>query len=146
MTPVVGDIIESTVGKVVDRLMGKYLPSSMGEKEREEMKLEARRLATEEYKTAIADVQGARELASREAEGSPGWTKALAATHRPAWSFLTLAIFAWTVAAPYAGFGVIPLTEIHKDIMQTVIVFYFGGRSIEKAIGYMKGGGWTRSR
>lgn len=134
MTPVVGDILESTVGKVVERLADRFLPASMNEREREEFKIEAARLAKEEYETAVRDVQGARELAAKEASGSPPWTRALAATHRPAWSLLTLAIFAWTVAAPYAGFGVVPLTEIHKEVMQTVIIFYFGGRSIEKAV------------
>ena len=134
MTPVIGDLITNTVGRVVDRLAGKYLPESMGEKEREEFRVEARKLAIEEYKTAIADVQGARELAMKESEGSPPWTKVLTVTHRPVWSFLMLGIFAWTILAPYLGFPLIPLTEIHKDIMQTVIIFYFGGRSVEKAV------------
>lgn len=141
MTPVVGDIVESTVGKVVERLADRFLPASMGQREREEFRIEAARLAKEEYETAVRDVQGARELAAKEAKGAPPWTLALAATHRPAWSILTLAIFAWTVVAPYAGFGPAPLTEIHKDIMQTVIIFYFGGRSLEKAVGVARGGG-----
>ena len=51
------------------------------------MRLEAERLALEEYKTAIADVQTARELAGKESEGAPGWTKVLTVTHRPVWSF-----------------------------------------------------------
>jgi len=63
----------------------------------------------------------------------------LTVTHRPAWSLLTLGIFAWTVLAPYLGFPNIPLTETHKAIMQTVIIFYFGGRSVEKAVMHMRG-------
>ena len=139
VTPVIGDLISSTVGKVVGKLVDHYLPSTMSEEEKENFKLEARRLSIEEYKTAIADVEGARELASQESEGAPGWTKILTVTHRPVWSFLILAIFAWTVLAPYLGFPVIALTEIHKDIMQTVIIFYFGGRSIEEAAGVVWG-------
>ena len=27
------------------------------------------------------------------------------------------------------------MTDIHKDVMQTVIIFYFGGRTIEKVGG-----------
>ncbi len=45
----------------------------------------------------------------------------------------------WTILAPYVGYPQIPLGEIHKDIMQTVIIFYFGGRSIEKAAGVVWG-------
>ncbi len=132
-TPIIGDIIQNTVGKVVDRLADKYLPPSMGEKEKAEFRLEAGRLAIEEYRAAVADVQGARELAGKEAGEAPSWTRVLTVTHRPAWSYLTLLIFAWTILAPYLGFPQIPLTGIHKDIMQTVIIFYFGGRSVEKA-------------
>ncbi|MBI5588466.1 MAG: hypothetical protein HY889_08905 [Deltaproteobacteria bacterium] len=132
-TPLFGDLIESTVGKIVDKITDKYLPPSMSEKEKAEHKLEARKLALDEYKTAIADVQGARELAGKESEGAPGWTKVLTVTHRPVWSFVMLGIFVWTVLAPYIGFPGIPLTQIHKEIMQTVIIFYFGGRSVEKA-------------
>ena len=139
MTPVIGDIIESSIGKVVDRLVGRFLPETMSEAEREAAVLEARRIGMEEYRTAVADVDSARKLAAEESEGAPGWTKVLTVTHRPLWSFIMLGIFAWTVLAPYVGFAVIPLTEIHKDIMQTVIVFYFGGRSIEKAVGVVKG-------
>lgn len=132
-TPFIGDIIESTVGKVVERLTDKYLPDSAPDKEREALRVEASRIAMEEYRSAVADLQAARDLAGRESSGAPAWTRALTVTHRPAWSFLMLAIFAWTVGAPYLGFPSIPLSEIHKDIMETVIIFYFGGRSVEKA-------------
>lgn len=134
MTPIIGDIIESTIGKVTDRLMGKYLPASMSEQEKAAFVAESKRMALEEYKTAIADVQGARELAGKESEGGPSWTKVLTVTHRPVWSFAMLGIFGWTVVAPYFGWPIIPLTDIHKDIMQTVIIFYFGGRSVEKVV------------
>lgn len=132
-TPLIGDLIESTVGKVVDRVTDKYLPSSMSEKERMELKLEARRLAVDEYRSAADGLRGARELAAKESEGSPGWTKVLTVTHRPVWSFVMLGVFVWTVLAPYIGFPGIPLTGMHKEVMQTVIIFYFGGRSVEKA-------------
>ena len=143
MIPVIGDLIESTVGKtvgnVVDKLVGHYLPASLSGAERETFKQKARELAIEESKAATADIQSARKLAAKESEGAPGWTKVLTVTHRRVWSFLILAIFGWTVVAPYLGFPVIALTEIHKDIMQTVIIFYFGGRSIEKAAGVVWG-------
>lgn len=139
-TPIIGDIIESTVGKVAGRLADRYLPASMGEQERTEFRLKARELAVEESKAAIADVNAARSLAGRESDGAPGWTRVLTVTHRPAWSFLMLGIFLWTVVAPYAGFPVIPLSELHKEIMQTVIIFYFGGRSVEKAAAVVWGG------
>lgn len=138
MTPIIGDLIRNTVGKVVGRLADKYLPKSMSEADRADMLMEAERLAVEEYKVAIKDVQGARELAAAESEGAPPWTRILTVTHRPIWSLLILMVFAWTIIAPSFGLEVITLTEIHKDIMQTVIIFYFGGRSIEKTAGLLR--------
>lgn len=126
---------EKIGGKIAD----KYLPPSMSEKERFDARIEMQKMAIEEYKTAIADVQGARELAGKESEGAPGWTKVLTVTHRPVWSFAMLGIFAWTVLAPYSGFPNIALGEVQKEIMQTVIVFYFGGRSVEKSLEIIKG-------
>ncbi|MEK6758312.1 MAG: hypothetical protein AABY51_00915 [Deltaproteobacteria bacterium] len=137
-TPIIGDIIQSTVGKVFDRLSEKFLPSTLGENEKAQFRLEAIRLATEESRVAINGIQGARDLALKDSDGAPSWTKVLSVTHRPAWSFLTLAVFVWTVVAPYAGFPQVALGEVHKDIMQTVIIFYFGGRTIEKAAGIMR--------
>lgn len=126
--------------KIGEKVADKYFPASMSEKERFDTRLEVQKLALEEYKTAIADVQGARELAGKESESAPGWAKVLTVTHRPMWSFAMLGIFGWTIVAPYAGFPQFPLTEIHKDIMQTVIIFYFGGRSVEKVMSTIKGG------
>ena len=143
MTPIVGDAIESviknTVGNVVEGLVGRFLPKSMTDAEKEEFKQNARQLAIDETNAAGKDIQDARALAAKESEGGPSWAKVLTVTHRPIWSFLILAIFAWTVIAPYFNFPNIALTEIHKDIMQTVIIFYFGGRSIEKTVSVFKG-------
>lgn len=132
-TPIITDILDSTVGKVVDRLTDRFLPSSLSEKEREELKLEARRIASEEYRAASVDSQSARDLAVKEAwPQAPYWTRVLTVTHRPIWSYAALSLFVWTVLAPYLGFGEFSLSEIHSEIMKTVIIFYFGGRSLEK--------------
>lgn len=140
MIPVVGEVIESTVGKVVERLTDRWLPPDMSEQEKATLSLEAKRLAAQEWKTAAAELEGARTLAAEESREAPAWSRALAATHRPAWSFATLGFFSWTILAPYIGFVQMPLTELHKDVMQTVIIFYFGGRSIEKAVATVRGG------
>jgi hypothetical protein len=132
-TPILTDILDSTVGKVVDRLTDRFLPSSLGEKEREELKLEARRIASEEYRAASIDSQSARALAAQEAwPQAPSWTRVLTVTHRPIWSYAALSLFVWTILAPYLGFDDFSLSEVHSEIMKTVIIFYFGGRSLEK--------------
>lgn len=142
-TPIIGDLLESTIGKVVGRLTDRFLPSTMTDEEKGNFQVEARRLAMEEYAIAIKDVDSARKLAGEEAQNfkdTPAWTKVLTVTHRPMWSYVILGLFSWTIIAPYLGFPAIELTTVHKDIMQTVIIFYFGGRSIEKTVGLVKGG------
>lgn len=132
-TPIVSDILESTVGKVVDRLADRFLPSSLGEKEKEELRIEARRIASEEYKAAAGDSRSARDLAVKELSSPQAdWTRILTVTHRPVWSYAALLLFIWTVLAQYLGLGEFPLSEVHSEIMKTVIIFYFGGRSLEK--------------
>jgi hypothetical protein len=71
-TPIIKDILDSTVGKVVDRLTDRLLPSSIGEKEKEELKLEAMRIASEEY-TVIIFYFGGRSL---EKTAETVWKKA----------------------------------------------------------------------
>lgn len=148
MTPIIGDLIESTVGNVVNRLTDRFLPKSMSEAEKAEYQLKMKEAVAEETKLATADMQSARQLASDEAKGAPGWTKILTVTHRPAWSFVVLGLFVWIVIAPYIGVGVTALKDgtmsalqlppFVKEIMKTVIMFYFGGRTVEKALTVIK--------
>lgn len=58
MTPIIGDLIQSTVGKVVDKALT-YLPSSMSETDKETFRLKAQELALEESKidAKIAEAQ-----------------------------------------------------------------------------------------
>lgn len=52
MTPIIGDLIQATVGKVVDKALG-YLPSSLTEAEKEAFRIKAQELALEEVKAAV---------------------------------------------------------------------------------------------
>ncbi|MCK5237038.1 MAG: hypothetical protein KAR06_08640 [Deltaproteobacteria bacterium] len=134
MTPIVGDLLKNTVGKVVDKLLIKYLPSDLDEKEKTELKIYAQELALDELKTTVGDVQNARILAQTDSQSTAAWTKVLSAVHRPAWSVATLMLFLWSAIAPQVGMEGIKLNTVHQEIIQTVIIFYFGGRSVEKAI------------
>ena len=69
MTPIIGDLIESTVGKVVDKALT-YLPSTMTEAEKEAIKLKAKEFAVEESKLAVeaAKVDAADKASARDRE------------------------------------------------------------------------------
>ena len=79
MTPLVGDLIESTVGKVVGALVDKYLPKSMGEAEKANFVQEAQRLSVATYKAESKDIQSARAMQSAILVDAPRWIKAAAA-------------------------------------------------------------------
>ena len=132
MTDPAGDIIQNVVGNVADRLADKFFPSSVSDEDRLKLRLEAEMLALMEYKTAVAGVKRAHEITGKDGGGVPSWIRALTLIHGSIWSLLMLGVFAWTVFAPYAGYPRISLNEIHKDVIQAVVIFYFAGRSIEK--------------
>ena len=90
------------------------------------------------FKAESQDRDSARMLDQKGLEKGNALTTSLAALHRPIWSIGCFLIFSWTLVGPQFGLPIIELTEIHKGIMQSVIIFYFGGRSIEKVSGTLK--------
>ena len=87
----------------------------------------------------VEDRVSARHLAEEELKRGNAWTNALAAIHRPIWSLVTLAVFVWTMVSQQFNLPSIEFNDLHAQIMQTVIIFYFGGRSVEKGISIAKG-------
>lgn len=57
MIPIIGDLLQSTVGKIVGKVVDKYLPASMSEKEKAEMLLEMEKLVLEEGKVLQAQME-----------------------------------------------------------------------------------------
>lgn len=130
-----GSKIMDTVSSVLKRMLP---PEKMTEAERAAVEYQVaeaiRNLDWEREKAEIEDRMNARLLAAAELEKGNAWTTTLAAIHRPIWSLSTLLLFAWTIVGESVGLPSIKLGETHKDIMLTVVMFYFGGRSIEKVI------------
>ncbi len=125
-------IIQNVAGKVADRLADKLPLSSVSDEDRLKLRLEAELLASSEYKAVMARVKDAHELTAKEGCVATPFAGVLSAIHRPIWSFLVLGVFIWMVFAPYVGYSEVPISPIHKDIIQTVLIMYFAGRSIEK--------------
>jgi hypothetical protein len=129
-------ILESVTGIVRDVLRRVLPRERMSEAEAaavEEAAMQALRSADwREVEAAYADRADARSLAKADVAVGNAWTGALAAIHRPIWSLGVFVLFAWALVSPQLGLPNIDLTEVHKDVMMTVIVFYFGGRTVEK--------------
>lgn len=126
MTPIVGDLIKNTVGKVVGKLVDHYLPESMSESEKAKFKLKA-----EELSIAAGD-EAAKDVTSRHRYDmqSDSW---LSKNIRP--MVLIYLVMAWSALA-VAGIGhTVPpeFIEMLKDMLKAVFAFYFIGRSFEKS-------------
>ena len=132
--------ITSLVTDVIKRVLP---PEKMSEEERRKLEVEAslevQKLMMDKYKLELEDIVSARKLAEAELSRGSAFTNILAALHRPLWSIVTLLLFSWTLLSTQLGLPEIHLTELHKDIMQTVIVFYFSGRSVEKVVSKSRG-------
>ena len=139
------DILSKVLPGIVGDVIKRALP---GEKMSEEKKLKIeletakvlQEVAAKEIELDVKDRSNARNLAKRDLKDGNAFTNFLAAFHRPLWSIATLVIFCWSIIGPSLGLPTVELTGIHQAIMMSVIVFYFGGRSLEKIFKTIKKG------
>lgn len=74
----------------------------------------------------VNDRDSARKLAAQDAQAAPAWASAAAAFVRPAWGFGSLVLYSAHVLGGYA------ISPLAANACELVIMFYFGGRTIEK--------------
>lgn len=123
-------------------------PEKMTEAER--MKLEAElRLALLQadwtrIEAEFRDRDSARRLAAAEIAQGNAWTSVLAALVRPIWGLTSLVVVVYPYLAAPLGLPAVSIDEPTKDIIQLVIMFYFGGRVIEKVLPTLKNGNVQR--
>lgn len=90
MTPVIGDLIQNTVGKVVGGLVDKYLPKSMSEKEKADFTTAAKRLTIDELEANKSIIEAVNETMRAETKAEDPWTR----RWRPFWGYISgLAFF-----------------------------------------------------
>lgn len=128
-TPIIGDLIQNTVGKVVDGLVGKYLPDTA---KQAEFRAEALRLAADVTSGAEA------ELTKRHVSdmASDSW---LSKNIRP--MVLIYLMAAWTVFAGVSvRWSVGPeFVDMLKAMLTAAFGFYFVSRGAEKIVQILKG-------
>lgn len=138
-------LLSEPVAGIVRDIIGRVLPpQKISEEERlrleQELKLKVMEYDWSELEAEIQDRADARALAQKELEKGNALTNAMAALHRPVWSFAMLALFLMAVLDKALGLPDIQLGDAERDIMRTVIVFYFGGRSVEKVAHAIRNG------
>lgn len=92
----------------------------------QQLQLELMKLDWQGVEAEFKDRDSARVLAAQDIAKGNAFTGALSAIVRPLWG-----IGAFVLVAYYA-IAHAPIEAALKDIIQTVIWFYFGGRVIEK--------------
>jgi hypothetical protein len=90
----------------------------------------------QEYK----DRADARALAAAEAARGNAFTMALSATVRPIWGLASLVVVAYPYLAGGLGWPAVMIDDNTKQIIQTVIMFYFGGKTVEKVLPLFRAG------
>ena len=132
MTPIIGDLITNTVGKVVDKLADKYLPASMSEAEKEQFRLEAAKLAIEEAKVQTSTIESINATMREEAK-SEHW---LQWSWRPLIGYTLSAVIVNNyVLLPYfkgVGLVAIDIPSGVWEVMLIVLGVAAGTRGLEK--------------
>ena len=68
MIPIIGNILQNTIGKVIGGVVNKYLPASMSDKEKADMELEIQKLLMEENKNIQAQMETINKTMQEEAK------------------------------------------------------------------------------
>jgi len=132
------------VANLIDSAIKRWGPAEkMSEKDKAElaqiMQLEILKQDWSSVEKEYQDRADARALAAKDVEKGNAFTGILAATVRPIWGFASLVVVAYPYAAAPMGLPSVTIDESTKSIIQTVIMFYFGGRTIEKVLPLIKG-------
>ena len=130
--PIIGDLLSSTVGKVVGKLVDKYLPPTISDKEKEEFKIKALELALEEEKNIQAQLETVNATMRTEAQSD----KFIVYAWRPLVGFCFVALICNNfILMPYfASYGLQPII-IPDGIWSAMLVVLgvsAGTRGIEK--------------
>ena len=105
--PIIGDLLNSTVGKVVGKLVDKYLPASMSEKEKAEIGLEMQKLILEEEKNLHAQLETVNATMRAEAQSD----KFIVYSWRPlvGYCFIALILNNFVLLPYFVSYGLQPI-------------------------------------
>jgi len=127
MPTILINLLSSLIPDVIKRVLP---PEKMSEtdaaKLQAELALALMKQDWDKIEAEYADRNSARQLAAAEIAKGNALTSLLAAIVRPLWGIGAFVLVAYSVI-----YGV-AISNVLNDIIQTVLMFYFGGRVIEK--------------
>lgn len=130
--PIIGDLFKETVGKVIGKVVDKYLPPSMSEKEKAEMQLELEKLVIEEEKILQIQIETINATMREEAKSE----KFIVYAWRPlvGFCFVALIVNNFILMPYFAVYGLqsIIIPDGIWSAMLVVLGVSAGTRGIEK--------------
>lgn len=134
----------SSVSDLIGGVIKRIWPEKMSEKDRAELetavRLELLKADWGNVEKEFQDRADARALAAQDVDKGNWFTNVLAATVRPVFGYVVMAAFfmSWvTPLIPHAP--AIVISDIQKEIMLSIIYFFFGGRTVEKGLALWTG-------
>jgi hypothetical protein len=133
----------SSVSDLVSGVIKRIWPEKAAEIDKLKLQQEVTLfLATQEGQQAMKeydDRADARKLAASDTAHGNALTTVLSAAVRPIWGLASLVVVAYPYLAGAMEWPSVTIDDNTKQIVQTVIMFYFGGRTIEKVLPLIKG-------
>lgn len=134
------------VGPIFDTIktvLNKTLPDKMSEAEKAQIQLELQTKLMDMDWNSIQkeydDRSSARLLAQADVSKGNWFSTVLAATVRPFFGYVVMGAFVTSWLGPIFGLHALTFDDVQKEVMVTVIYFFFGGRTVEKGIALWKG-------
>jgi hypothetical protein len=144
---VLAPLLIGPVADLIKNVLNKFAGDKMSEQEKAALTMEAQKMVFEQDWTPLAkefeDRANARALAAADVSRGNWVSNLLAASVRPAYGYWSLGILSVLVMGKTVNL-IEPTPEIMdlvKDVVKTVIFFFFGGRTIEKVTGLVTGRG-----
>ncbi len=132
------ELILPLLNSLLPGVLKSVLPAEkMSEADQAKIQLElATQLANQDWqqiKAEYDDRDSARKLAGEDIAKGNAFSSFLSATVRPAWGYAAL------VFVGYCTIKNVPITPELRSIIETVLFFFFGGRTIEKITPHVAG-------
>jgi len=134
----------SSVTDLIHGVLKRVLPEKMSESEaanlQQQITLELMKADWAGIEKEFSDRADARALAKADVDKGNWFTNVLAATVRPFFGYVVMASFFFSIVAPLIPHApVLVINDIQKEIMLSVIYFFFGGRTVEKGLSMWTG-------
>lgn len=141
----------ASVSDLLNGVLKRVLPEKMSEADaaalQTQITMELMKQDWGSIEKEYQDRADARALAKADVDKGNWWTNVLSATVRPVFGYVCMAAFILPLALRISGVIIghpapdIVMNDVEKEVVLSVIYFFFGGRTVEKGLAIWKGNG-----